>query len=246
MALAINVGEWYLDALRRKHHITTRRMLLAGLDSMGEGGDFPMAKNVACLAWTWAWDKLEQAMNRVHRITSPEDVHFYGLICDGSIDRRLEDLWHEKGESQELVLDGKLLGEGDHEVNLAELLHTAVAEFDPSSRTVCEKKLSAEWPQLQQQLGAAARSWTTGHPTHEQTQTPSPTPPQLALPGPLVQPDLPAAPPAAHPAEVRPLPANIVPVDFRTPYVNPISAAWRKQMTVAKLATPSRFHWNQL
>ena len=50
-------------------------------------------------------------------------------ICDGSIDRKLEAGICEKGDACALVLDGHLLGENPHEVNLSEPLDIAQREF---------------------------------------------------------------------------------------------------------------------
>ena len=65
----------------------------------------------------------------------------------------------EKGDSAELVLDGKLLGERAEEVNLAELLASAVSEFDETSQTVSERALREEWPGLEARLREAMLNW---------------------------------------------------------------------------------------
>jgi hypothetical protein len=126
---------------------------------MSEGHDFYLASNAILLSFSWAWDKFEQAINRVHRMTSPKPVKVWSIVAEGTIDRRLESLLHEKGDSAELVLDGKLLGERTEEVNLAALLATAASEFDESSKTLGESSLLAEWPDLQERLRSAMADW---------------------------------------------------------------------------------------
>ncbi|HEY6168959.1 MAG TPA: hypothetical protein VI454_13035, partial [Verrucomicrobiae bacterium] len=78
---------------------------------------------------------------------------------EGTIDRRLEELNHEKGDAAELVIDGRLLQEEQIEVSLADLLRSAEAEFDPASETIDEAALEHEWPALRTNLMLAASRW---------------------------------------------------------------------------------------
>jgi hypothetical protein len=80
---------------------------------MSEGHSFNLCNNVILLAYSWAYDKFIQGINRVHRINSLKPVNVYSIICDGSIDRKLENMIQEKGDTCELVLDGQLLGEAE-------------------------------------------------------------------------------------------------------------------------------------
>jgi hypothetical protein len=84
-------------------------------------------------------------INRAHRLNSPWPVNVWSVICDGSIDRKLEAGIHEKKDAAELVLDGHLLGETPAEVNLAELLHIAEREFK-TVKTLDEHELEHGWP----------------------------------------------------------------------------------------------------
>ena len=137
-------------------------ILLAGIESMAEMHSFPTCSNAILTAYSWAWDKWEQAINRIHRINSPRPVHVWSVLCHGTIDRRLDELRREKGDSQELVLDGKLFERRETEVNLAELLATAASEFDATSETVDEARLELEWPLLRERLQQSAQHWLTG------------------------------------------------------------------------------------
>jgi SNF2 family DNA or RNA helicase len=130
-------------------------ILLAGVESMAEMHSFPQCSNAILTAYSWAWDKWEQAINRIHRINSPGPVHVWSILCEGSIDRRLDELRREKGDSQELVLDGTLFDRRESEVNLAELIATAETEFDPESETIDEARLELEWPALLDRLTTA-------------------------------------------------------------------------------------------
>ena len=135
--------------------------MLAGVDCMSEGHSFNLCNNVILLCYSWAYDKFEQGINRVHRLNSPWPVNVYPIICDRSIDRKLEAMIQEKGDAAELVLDGRLQAEHSTEVNLAELLEIARKEFDAGGKleTVEENDLQNEWPPLRAQLSVAASEW---------------------------------------------------------------------------------------
>jgi hypothetical protein len=135
--------------------------MLAGVDCMSEGHSFNLCNNVILLCYSWAYDKFEQGINRVHRLNSPWPVNVYPIICDRSIDRKLEAMIQEKGEAAELVLDGRLQAEQSTEVNLAALLEIARKEFDAGGKleTVDENDLQNEWPPLRAQLSVAASEW---------------------------------------------------------------------------------------
>jgi hypothetical protein len=85
-------------------------------------------------------------------------VNVWSIICDGSIDRKLEASIHEKKDAAELVLDGHLLGETPKEVNLHELLGIAKNEFN-MVKTIDEQDLEQDWPRLRAALGKAFINW---------------------------------------------------------------------------------------
>lgn len=129
-------------------------VLLAGLGAMCEGHSWSKCNNVILLAYDWAYDKFEQGINRVHRLDSIKDVNVYPIICDGTIDRRLESLIEEKGNAADLVLDGELTMEAGVEVDIHELLRIAKSEFNDES-VIDEDDLEAQWPVLRQKLADA-------------------------------------------------------------------------------------------
>jgi SNF2 family DNA or RNA helicase len=137
------------------------QVMLAGVECMAEGHSFPLCNNVILLAYSWAYDKFEQAINRVHRLNSRWPVTVFAIICERSIDRKLEAMVQEKGDACELVLDGHLIGEQSEEVNLAELLEIAKKEFEEGGTlvTIDEKKLEKDWPPLRSQLSVASKGW---------------------------------------------------------------------------------------
>jgi hypothetical protein len=136
----------------------THPVALCGAECMAELHSFNLCNNVILTAYSWAFDKFEQGINRAHRLNSPWPVNVWSVICDGSIDRKLEAGIHEKKDAAELVLDGHLLGENPEEVNLAELLRIAQREFK-EVKTMDEEELEQDWPRLRAALGKAFRKW---------------------------------------------------------------------------------------
>jgi SNF2-related domain/Helicase conserved C-terminal domain len=136
-------------------------VMLAGVECMSEGHSFNLCSNVILLAYSWAMDKLLQAINRIWRLNSLKDVHVWGILCDGTTDRILEGNIHEKTDASELVLDGHLLGDNPSEINLAELLQIAEKELAAMAADglVDERILEQDWPALRSQLALAARRW---------------------------------------------------------------------------------------
>lgn len=146
-------------------------VMLAGVECMAEGHSFHLANNVILIAYSWAYDKFIQAINRVHRMTSEKPVNVYVVLCNGTIDAKLESLIGDKGDAAELVLDGRLIGERTEEVNLAELLRVAEREFDANTKTIDEAELIAQWPALKEKLTLAMRAWDPVAVSEPVTQT---------------------------------------------------------------------------
>lgn len=129
---------------------------LAGADSMAEGHNWDNINNIILTSYTWAADKIIQAINRAHRLTSRKDVNLYVIICDQSADRVLEDNINEKTNSSELAIDGRLLGESSEEKSVGELLREAMADFRSEQDCPNEENLALTWPILRAELEEAA------------------------------------------------------------------------------------------
>lgn len=137
-------------------------VMLASGECMAEAHSWHLCNNAALLAYSWAFDKLSQAIDRCHRLNSVKDLNYYALLCDGTVDLVLENNLQEKNDTSDLVLDGQLLETNPKEVSLAEILSTAAADFNPESKTLSETDLEVEWPALRERLRAATRRWQTG------------------------------------------------------------------------------------
>lgn len=161
-----------------KEGLSTRQseypIMLVG-ECMAELHSFNLCNNAILSSFSWAYDKFEQFINRIHRLNSPWPVNIWSVICEGSIDRRLEASLHEKGDASGLVLDGHLLGENPAEVNLAELLQIAHQEFD-SVKTMDELQLLKTWPSLRASLSKAFSKWHNANARIDAVKTIAPAP----------------------------------------------------------------------
>jgi SNF2 family DNA or RNA helicase len=146
---------------------------LAGIDSMAEGHNWDNVSNIILTSYTWAADKIVQAINRAHRLTSKRDVNLYVIICEQSADRVLEDNINEKTNAAELTIDGRLLGESTQEKSTGELLREAVKNFLGTQQCLNEEVLLHTWPVLRQSLQDAAKGWIARpNPKHNVNPTP--------------------------------------------------------------------------
>ena len=136
-------------------------VLLAGNKAMAEGNSWNLCNNAILYSFDWALDLFLQAIDRVHRLNSKKPVNIYPLVCEGTIDRKLESMIDEKDDSTELVLDGNLMTETIEEVNLAALLKIAHSEFS-AEKTINEDECIAGWPDLCQRLSEANKNLLAG------------------------------------------------------------------------------------
>jgi hypothetical protein len=155
----VHASQFKAGPLPTKDNPITFPVLLAGIECMAEGHSFDKCRNVILYAYSWAYDKFKQSLARVRRLTSKQDVNVYVVLCDGTIDARLESLTQEKGDTADLVLDGSLMNERPEEVSFAELLQVAHEAFKGDHNTLDEIKLEREWPQLRHRLGDAQADW---------------------------------------------------------------------------------------
>ncbi|MGO8925959.1 MAG: hypothetical protein ACLQU3_03555 [Limisphaerales bacterium] len=88
-------------------------------------------------------------------MTSTKPVNVYVVLCQGTIDRKLESLVQDKGDAAELVLDLRLIGERTEEINLAELLRIAHREFDADTAALTVQT-SAPAPDWKARVAARA------------------------------------------------------------------------------------------
>ena len=138
------------DPLKRGELVTRFKsgefpILIAGIESMGEGHSLDTCSNLVLPSLSWAYDKNAQAIERVHRLTSKKPVTIYVMVTRNSIDERLVAMFQEKGDSNDLALDGRLVETEKEEIDLGQLLRDAVKDFDPTAATIDEREVEDQW-----------------------------------------------------------------------------------------------------
>lgn len=135
-------------------------VLIAGIDSMGEGYSLDNARHLILPSLSWAFDSNTQAVERVHRLTSKLDVTIYVMVTKGTIDERLTSIWQEKGDSSDLALDGRLVEYDREEIDLGRLLRDAAKDFDPRAESLDESEVATHWrDSLCGELAAAGKAY---------------------------------------------------------------------------------------
>ncbi len=120
-------------------------ILIAGINSMGEGHNLDTCSHLVLPSLDWAFDTNSQAVDRVHRLTSKKDVTIYVMVTKGTIDERLTNLWQEKGDAADLALYGRLSEHDREEIDLGQLLRDAVKDFDPKAEVLDETEVADQW-----------------------------------------------------------------------------------------------------
>lgn len=110
-------------------------------------------------AYSWAFDKKSQCIDRCQQLNSVKDLNYHAILRDGTTDRVLENNLHGKGNTSDLVLHGQLMDEKPEEVSLGEILRTTAAESNTGTKTTCERALEARRQALRDSLGATYRLW---------------------------------------------------------------------------------------
>jgi hypothetical protein len=206
-------------------------VLIAGLDSMGEGHNLDNASHLVLPSLSWAFDSNTQAIERVHRLTSRKDVTIYVMVADNTLDVRLHNLWMEKSDSSGLALDGRLPDRDDGELDLGELLAQAVAAFDPKAPSLCEDAVKAQWETTGRPAAQAAyatyRRLRIGEPSLQAATQPKPKP----------QPER-----SPIPSPIQPPITNIQsPIINHAPQSHPVTLRIRRHKDRKPLAIPAGF-----
>lgn len=140
-------------------------VLVGTITSMSEGHNFAQCPNLILPSLSWAFDENDQAIDRVHRLTSLQPVSIYILITENTIDELLYQRFVEKSDSSSLAIDAHLITNPVQDINLADLLREAMATFDPNSETLDESAMDDEWVRtLRNRMARAFEVWREWQP----------------------------------------------------------------------------------
>jgi SNF2 family DNA or RNA helicase len=132
-------------------------VLLGGIAAMGEGYSLECCPNLILPSLDFAYDLNKQFQDRVWRINSPKPVTIYLPIVEGTVDVRLNEIFHEKSDSANLVLDGELPEEMVEETDIFAFLRGVQADSrNGGVKTIDESELLMRWPMMRERLRQAA------------------------------------------------------------------------------------------
>lgn len=84
------------------------RVILGTIGAMGTGLTLTAANNEIFLDEPWNKANKDQAEDRGHRIGTTKNVNIYTLLCQDTVDEKINNLVECKGDVADFVVDGKL------------------------------------------------------------------------------------------------------------------------------------------
>lgn len=138
--------------------------LIASYEAMGRGHSFENCAHLIAVGYPWAYDVFAQFIDRIWRLNSPRPVTIYPIITSGSIDERMKDLFSDKADTAQLMLDGRLFPETVDDIDPELLLAAAFDTFKSSGPHTEETLLEASWPAMRKRLGWSQERFREWHP----------------------------------------------------------------------------------
>jgi hypothetical protein len=139
-------------------------VLIAGYASMGRGHSFENCAHLIAVGYPWAYDVFAQFVDRIWRLTSLRPITVYPVITTGSIEERMRDLFSDKSDTAQLMLDGKLFPDTVDDIDPERLLAEAFDAFKAAGPGADESLLESAWPSLAKRLGWSQKRYLEWHP----------------------------------------------------------------------------------
>lgn len=124
------------------------QVLIAGIEAMNLGHNLENAKRAIVYSLPFDLGSFDQAINRIHRLTSSQDVLIHILLVAGaSIDGKMWNLIERKGASAGLAIDGELGFDDVEEVDWNQVAKELREEFE-STAAITESQVAAKLEHL--------------------------------------------------------------------------------------------------
>ena len=96
------------DSITMFQNDDTHMVMLATTSKMGTGVTLNRASHAIFISNPWTAAECQQCEDRIHRIGSKHPVFIYYLICNNTIDQRVDELVHYKGAISDYIIDDKM------------------------------------------------------------------------------------------------------------------------------------------
>ena len=115
---------------------------------------FEQCKNLIVGSLEWSYGKFNQALGRVFRLNSPEDVNVYVVLHKNSIEELMFDKVGTKEDAATICLHGKRVPREVKVTDAMEILADHVTGWDTLERGIesPEAEIEAQWPKLLDRL----------------------------------------------------------------------------------------------
>lgn len=109
--LSVNTGDTPDSEIARNvekfQEDPNEQVFLASYSKMGTGWTLNSAANMICLDTPFTYAMLEQALERIHRINNTRPAYVSILVCEGTIDERVQEIVESKKDLGEFLVDGE-------------------------------------------------------------------------------------------------------------------------------------------
>lgn len=109
-----SVRQEYVDRFQNDKHT---KFIIGTIGAMGTGLTLTAGTVEIFLDEPWNMALKEQAIDRCHRIGQKTNITVYTLLCQGTIDERINELVEKKGEMSKILVDGAIEGDKNALIN---------------------------------------------------------------------------------------------------------------------------------
>jgi hypothetical protein len=142
-----SVKDHALEAAKFKRGDT--QVLLMGINC-AQAHSFEQCRNLIVGSLEWSYGKFSQALGRIYRLTSPQDVNVYVILHKNSIEELMFDKLGTKEDAATICLHGKRVPRDVNMVDAQEILAEHVTGWESLDKgiEVYEADNEEMWPQL--------------------------------------------------------------------------------------------------
>jgi len=125
---------------------------------------FEQCKNLIVGSLEWSYGKFNQALGRVYRLNSPEDVNVYVVLHKDSVEELMFDKVGTKEDAATICLHGKRVPRDVRTTDAMEILAEHVTGWDALERGIeeSETEVESKWDKLKERFSTITRTEELG------------------------------------------------------------------------------------